>query len=174
MPSRVPYLNKVGLENQDLLIKSIWVKMTLKGHTTPAGNTKFYSDTAGVYGYVQGDTETDIDTDTGFTTLDYDSDPTVVGILVACGDADQLIDVLVPKTGITAGTGWTTPCGTQTEQGVTADITVTKEGTGDDGVTTSSNISVTLSIANLDLDANISTHVFWVNFVYKCTQSVTG
>ncbi len=170
----VPYLNKAGLENQSLAIRSLWFKMTLVGHTTPSGNAKFYSDTAGVFGYVEGDTLTGEDSDTGFTTLDYNGDPTVVGILVACGDAVELVDVRVPQKTIVGGTGWTSPGGTETSNGVTADITITKEGTGDDGVTTSSNLSFTLSIAQLDLDANISNHTFWVNVVYKASQSVTG
>lgn len=156
---------KAEFEQNALALKTIWVKCSIVGSQTQA-SIKTYAD-GSVLVYHEDDTRTVTAVDAGIgyalTDLDNDSAPAVLGFLVPVGDASEICEISVPSNGIV---------NTSLSAGMTAGV-ATLKGASSTGVTTSGNISFTLSCTTLDIDEDNATTpncVFWVRIVYRSTQ----
>lgn len=109
-----------------------------------------------------GLTYTSIDSDCGFdaTALDNDAAPAVFGFIATVGDAEELLGFeVIPNSIVNGGTLAMTALGT-----------VTKKGTGSDGVTSNGNISLVFGCTGLNSDAEIATCDFTLRVTYRPTQ----
>ncbi len=148
-----PFLKSAELENFALNLGRVYSLLTITGNTTDASSSATSSN-PGVRIFIEEGTDSgtpnSVDSDNGFTTLDDDADPAVIGLLVMCADAAEFYECTVRKI-----------------SGDLTAATITKEGTGDDAVTTNSNLSVTASLAGVDIDANTNVQKLGCEFFYR-------
>lgn len=148
-----PFLAAADLESFRLGLGYIYSLLTITGNTTDASSSAS-SANPGVRIFIEEGTDSGtpntVDSDNGFTTLDDDADPAVVGLLAMCADASEFYECVVRKF-----------------SGDLTAATITKEATGDDAVTTSYNLSVTASLAGVDIDANTNVQKLGCEFFYR-------
>lgn len=161
-------LGTSAVEQNKLQYESLILKIGIITHTTQASIKTFCVNNNDVYVYHEDDsrTVTAIDSGIGFalTDLDNDAAPAVLGFLVKCGDAAELIGVELVTNSIksVAMTAPMTALGTVTFKGAAgAAGAVTKNGTSLDptGVTASYNIAFVASLTSLDIDEDAATAI---------------
>jgi len=157
-----PFLKSGPIETQNIQIRRIAVKVTLIGNTvktsiygnTDTPDTRAYVEINGVQPSTSGTGALFLeDAGATFGTLDSDAAPSTIGILLKVGDAIELVKAEVPTLTISSNA-------------MTAGV-ITKAGASTTGVTASNNIAFVVSGTNLDLDADVSNHIFWVDVTYK-------
>lgn len=153
--SVTPHVNSTAAESFRLSLGYVWSYFTITGNTTDASSSATTKNPAFKIFIEEGSDSGDpavIDSDNGFSTLDDDTAPNVVGFLVMVGDAEEFYgpgpELYVHSGDITA-------------------VAWTLEGTGDDGVTTSGNLSVTGAFTGLDIDANTNVQKFSLKAFYR-------
>jgi hypothetical protein len=156
---------KSEFEQNELALKTLFVKCKIIGNQTVASIKTFSDGSTLVYHEHDTRTVTAVDSDIGFalTDLNNDAAPAVLGVLVPVGNADEVLEVTVPTAGI-YNTGLT--------GAMTAGV-VTLKGASSTGVTSNDNIAFTVSCTALDIDEDNASGVncsFWVKIVYRKTQ----
>lgn len=151
--SYTPHLKSSDLESFRLRLGHVFSLFTITGNTTDA-NSSATSANPGVLLYIEEGTDsgdpTVADSGNGFTTLDDDASPAVVGVLVMCGDADTFYDAYVRKFS-----------GDLTSQACT------KAGASTTGVTASYNLSMTFALTGVDIDNDTNVQKLGFEAFYK-------
>ncbi len=161
-------LGKAEFEQSKLQTQKLLINVGIWTHQTQASIKTYCKNIPSVLVYHEDDTRTvtAVDSDVGFalTDLDNDAPPAVLGLLVPVGDAAELVGVELVTNSITS-TSMTAP--------MTALGTVTRKGTGSDGVTTNKNLSLIFECTSLNIDEDNATaenNAFWLRVTYRPEQ----
>lgn len=164
-----PVLKSSGLDNALWKTHDLWVLGTLLSAAADT-NVRGYTDTqdANLYLEIGGVQPSNAvastsvlylaDAGAGFPTLDSNAAPAIIGSVIYCQDADQLIIQEVPTALIVSGT-------------MTAGV-VTKRGASSTGISASYNICTSISCTNLDLDSGAATSTFYLHTIWKSRLAV--
>ncbi len=156
MSGLASYHKNESLNQMNLKRKYGMFVVTLNGSATLANittSTDVGAAGAKVYAETISGTQPTITEDTGanFVAIDSEAAPSVVGILVRCGDALRMIG----KPRVTVVSSATMTAGVST-----------LAGTSLSGVTALGNLAFTVSCTTLDLDSGTATTTFLVEFWY--------
>lgn len=151
--SAAPYLKHEGGESFRLKLGRVYSLLTITGNTTDASSAATSANPMVKIFLEEGSDSGDpatIDSGNGFGTLDDDADPAVIGLLCMAGDAVEHYETVVRKF-----------------SGDLTAATITKCGASSTGITTNSNVSVTASLAGVDIDANTNVQVMGCEFFFR-------
>jgi hypothetical protein len=155
--SVTPHLSSASAEQFRLQLGRLWSYFTLTNGNTVDASVVATSVNPAFKIFTEAGTDSGapdtVDSGNGFTTLDTDADPAIVGFLGMVGDALEFY-----------GPG---PQFYEHSGDITA-VTWTLEGTGTTGITASKNLAFTGSFAGVDLDAaNTNVHKFSLEVFYR-------
>lgn len=141
-------------------VRRALIPITINCHTTDASARGFCPQSSRVHVFLEedGQTITSYDAAPGFTAGDLDDDaaPSVAGLIIRTGDAEELIGLgLVAGSIVNGGS-----------LAMTA-VVPTRRGASSTGVSASYNICATLSLTGLDIDSEIATTRFYLDVIYR-------
>jgi hypothetical protein len=151
--SYTPHLASSSAENFRLKLGRLWSLFTITGNTTDASSSAVTVNPSYKIFIEEGSdsgTASTVDSGANMTTLDDDADPAIVGFIGVVGDAAEFYTVVTNKI-----------------SGDLTAATFTKCGASSSGVTASSNLAYSQSMAGVDIDANTNVQVFTQECFYR-------